>query len=120
MEKKVTLRVPIQTTGEAKGVKESGVVSIIRRELNIICTPQNLPDAITIDITDLAIGDSIHVEEIDLGKDIEIPHDVNFTVLTVLAPTVEKEKEDELDDEEEILEEDVKDDIKEPEADTKE
>ncbi|OQY00729.1 MAG: 50S ribosomal protein L25/general stress protein Ctc [Desulfobacteraceae bacterium 4572_130] len=119
IEEKVTIRVPVQTTGESKGIKEGGVVSIIRRELNVICTPQNLPDTITIDITNLDIGDSVHVKEIDLGENVEIPHDVNFTVLTVLAPTIEKEKEDELDEEEEILEEDVKEDTKEPEADSK-
>ena len=53
------------------------------------------------DITDLDIGDSIHVEDISLSGDVEIPADTNFTVVTVLAPKIEEEPVEE----EEVLEE---------------
>ena len=50
--------------------------------LEVLCLPGDIPHAIELDITDLDIGDAIHVEDIDLGENVEIPTDVNFTVVT--------------------------------------
>ena len=86
LDENVTVTVPVETRGESKGEKEGGMVQLIRRELDVICRPADAPDCIYIDVDDLEIGDSLHVEAIDLGGDIEIPHEVNFTVLTVVPP----------------------------------
>ncbi|WDP85468.1 MAG: 50S ribosomal protein L25 [Desulfobacter sp.] len=99
MDAKVSVSIPVETTGECAGVKEGGMLQIIRRELDILCKPKDTPESIVLDIAELAIGDAIHVEDIDLGASIEIPHEVNFTVLTVVPPTadtsdVEEEDED--------------------------
>ena len=102
MDSTVTVSVPVETIGESVGVKAGGLLQIIRRELDVICKPADTPDSVQIDITDLAVGDSVHVEDIDLGDDIEIPHEVNFTVITIGAPTVEEE---EVEEEEEFMEE---------------
>ncbi len=102
MDTLVTVSVPVETVGESAGVKEGGLLQIIRRELDVICKPANTPDSVQIDITDLDVGDSVHVEDIDLGEDIEIPHDVNFTVITIGAPSVEEE---EVEEEDEFMEE---------------
>lgn len=88
----VTVSIPVETTGESKGEQEGGMVQVIRRELDVICRPADAPDSIVIDITDLDIGDSVHVESIDLGADVEIPHEVNFTVLTVVPPTASEQE----------------------------
>ena len=64
--------------------------------------PGDIPESIEIDITDMDIGDSVHVEEIPLGDNIEISADVNFTVLTIVSPKVEEIEEEE--EEEEVLE----------------
>ena len=101
MDTKVTVSIPVETVGESTGVKEGGLLQIIRRELDVVCKPAATPDSIQIDITDLEVGDSVHIEDIDLGEDIEIPHEVNFTVITIGAPTVEEVSEEE---EEEMLE----------------
>jgi len=101
MDTKVTVSIPIETFGESKGVKEGGVIQIIRRELDIVCKPADTPDNIQIDITDLDIGDSVHVEDLDLGENIEIPHEVDFTIITISAPTAE---EIEVDEDEDLLE----------------
>jgi len=100
MDTKVTVSIPVETIGDCPGVKEGGLLQIIRRELDVVCKPAATPDSIQIDITDLEVGDSVHIEDIDLGEDIEIPHEVNFTVITIGAPTVEEVSEEE----EEILE----------------
>ncbi len=101
MDTKVTVSIPVETIGESKGVKEGGVIQTIRRELDIVCKPADTPDSIKIDITDLDIGDSVHVEELDLGENIEIPHEVDFTIITISAPTAE---EIEVDEDEDLLE----------------
>lgn len=88
----VTVTIPVETSGESKGEQEGGMVQVIRRELDVICRPADAPDSIVIDITDLDIGDSVHVESIDLGADVEIPHEVNFTILTLVPPTASEQE----------------------------
>ncbi len=93
LDAKITVSVLVEAVGESIGVKEGGVLQIIRRELDVICKPTDMPESIAIDITELEVGDVVHVEEIELGSDIELPHDVNFTVLTVVPPTTKEEEE---------------------------
>jgi len=83
MARKVRVHVPVVTTGKAIGVESGGMLQIIRRELDVLCLPNAMPQAITIDISNLDVGQSVHVEDIQVGSDIEIPHDVNFTILTI-------------------------------------
>ena len=99
MDQKIRVKIPVVTKGKSKGVELGGLLQFIRRELEVLCLPGEIPDAIEIDITDLDIGDSIHVQEIPLEGGIEIPADVNFTVLTVLSPKVEEEPEEEVEEE---------------------
>jgi large subunit ribosomal protein L25 len=86
LDEKITITVPVEATGESVGVKGGGLLQVIRRELDIVCRPGDMPETIVIDTTDLDMGDSVHVSEIVLGEDIEIPHEVDFTVLTVVHP----------------------------------
>ena len=100
MDQKIKVMVPVVTTGKSAGVEVGGTLQIIRRELEVFCLPNQIPENITIDITDLEIGDSFHVEELPLDEDVEIPADVNFTILTILSPTAEEEEEVEGEEEE--------------------
>lgn len=95
MDRKIRVRVPVVVTGDAIGVEMGGMLQIVRRELEVLSLPLEVPESIVIDITNLDIGDSVHVDEIPLEGDIEIPADVNFTVLTVLSPKMEAEPEEE-------------------------
>ena len=97
MDTKVSVSIPVEIIGESAGVKEGGLLQIIRRELDVVCKPADTPSSIQIDITDLEVGDSVHIEDIDLGENIEIPHEVNFTVVTIGTPTVEEEEVEEED-----------------------
>jgi large subunit ribosomal protein L25 len=85
MKRQLTVTVPVVITGIAKGVEDGGVLQVIRRELDVNCLPDAIPENITIDVTNLEIGDSIHVNELKLDGAGEIPHDVNFTIVTVVA-----------------------------------
>ncbi|CAB1064694.1 LSU ribosomal protein L25p [Olavius sp. associated proteobacterium Delta 1] len=101
MQRKINVMIPVVTKGICKGVELGGLLQIIRREIEVLCMPGDIPEAIELDITDLDVGDSVHVEEIPLGDNVEISADVNFTVLTIVSPKVEEVEEEE---EEEALE----------------
>ena len=102
MKKKINVMVPVATTGKCVGIEMGGMIQLIRRELEVLCMPGEIPESIEIDITELNIGDSIHVEDVKLEGDIEIPHDVDFTILTILSALM---AEEEVEEEEEELEE---------------
>jgi large subunit ribosomal protein L25 len=95
MGRKIRVRVPVVLKGKSIGVEMGGLLQIIRRELEVLCYPGEIPEAIEIDVTDLNIGNSVHVNDIHLEGDMEIPADVNFTVVTMLAPKKESVATDE-------------------------
>jgi len=110
MDRKIKVMVPVIVRGKAKGIELGGLLQLIRRQLEISCLPHLVPESIDVDITDLDIGDSLHVNEIQTEDDIEILADMNFTVLTVTAPTKEEEEvevEEELEEGEEEAEEET-------------
>lgn len=92
MDRKIRVNVPVVTTGKSIGVENGGMLQVIRRELEVFCLPNEIPDSITIDVTDLDIGDSVHVEDLPTTGGVEIPHDVNFTILTLSSPQRQAEE----------------------------
>jgi len=100
MDRKITVSVPIVTTGKSVGVELGGVLQTVRREIEVLCLPNEIPETIEVDVTDLDVGDSLHVLDIPVEGNIEIPSDVNFTVVTVLSPTKEEEVVEEVEEEE--------------------
>ena len=101
MDTEVTVSIPVEIVGTSRGVENGGVLQIIRRELEVVCKPSDTPESIQIDVTDLEIGDSVHVEEIDLGESVQIPFDVDFTVISIGAPM----EEEVIEEDEDLLEE---------------
>jgi large subunit ribosomal protein L25 len=69
---KITTMVPVEVIGNAKGVKMGGVLEIGDRNIEIECLPRNLPEKITVDVTDLDFGQSIHAKDIKISDDIKI------------------------------------------------
>lgn len=94
MDRKIMVNVPVTTTGKAKGVEVGGILQIIRRELEVQCLPLDVPESIEIDITDLDIGDSIHLGDIPRQSEIEFLGDEDFTVATLVSPKIEEEEEE--------------------------
>ena len=103
MNRQIRVMVPVVTTGQSPGVEEGGMLNIVRRELEVFCLPGDIPESFEIDISELTIGDSIHLEDMPLGDNVEVVADVNYTVVTVLSPKIEEEEVAE--EEEEGLEE---------------
>ena len=98
MDRKIRVMVPVITKGKSIGVEMGGMLQVIRRELEVLCLPMQIPDVIELDITDLDVGDAIHVADIELEGDVEIPYDANFTVVTILSTRKDTEEEEEEDE----------------------
>jgi len=90
--KKLTLEVPIHLVGEPVGVKEGGILQHVLRMLEVECLPTAIPDKIEIDVSNLKIGDSIHVGDIRV-ENVEILSDPKSSIVSVVPPTVFKEAE---------------------------
>lgn len=95
VDQKVNVTIPVVTVGQSKGVEMGGVLQIIRHEIEAICVPAAIPDLIEIDISELDIGDSVHIEDIEVEGDVELVHDVNFTILTIVSARQEEEEVEE-------------------------
>lgn len=77
--------VPVNVVGESIGEKEGGSLQLIRKELEVLCLPTAVPAAIDISVDSLAIGDVVHIADVVVPEGVELPHDVNFTVITVIG-----------------------------------
>jgi large subunit ribosomal protein L25 len=88
----IQAEVPLEPTGIANGVKNmGGLLEQNLRTLAIECLPRDLPDVLRVDVSELNIGDSIHVREIQLPSGVTTRIQPELTVFSVLAPTVEEE-----------------------------
>jgi large subunit ribosomal protein L25 len=88
----ITSEVPIESTGEAYGVKpQGGLLQQQLRTLDIECLPQNLPDLVLVDVTALKIGDSLHVKDLVLPAGVTALADGEITVFLVSEPNVAEE-----------------------------
>ncbi|MBF0120972.1 MAG: 50S ribosomal protein L25/general stress protein Ctc [Desulfobacterales bacterium] len=90
MSNKIKVKIPIVITGESKGVGLGGVIQIIKREIEVMCLPTEIPHSITLDVTELGIGDSIHIKDIPVQKGVEISAPSNFAIVTVVSTKAEK------------------------------
>ncbi len=89
---KVTIFVPVETTGEASGVKNSGgVLEHILFKLKVRSLPKDLPEQISVDVTALEIGKSIHIGDLVPPVGVEILGEKTRTVVAVAAPRAEEE-----------------------------
>lgn len=92
MDEKIEADVPLEPSGVANGVKNfGGLLEQSLRVLAVECLPRDLPDKITVDVSDLNIGDSIHVRDIKLPDGVTAKIQQELTVFSVLAPVVEEE-----------------------------
>ena len=89
MDEMVTVEVPVHLVGKPEGTKVGGILEQVRRVIQVQCLPGDIPKSIDIDVSALNIGDSIHVQEINVEK-AKIISDTNFTIATVVPPVVEE------------------------------
>ncbi|HBO83563.1 MAG: hypothetical protein A2073_06925 [Deltaproteobacteria bacterium GWC2_42_11] len=89
MDHNLVVDVPIHLTGKAEGVALGGILQQESRTLKIECMPNQIPDRIDVDVTNLTIGHSIHVKDIALLQGLKVVGDPNQTIALVAAPTEE-------------------------------
>jgi large subunit ribosomal protein L25 len=88
--------VPVNLVGISKGQKMGGSTQLIRKELEVACLPTEVPQSIDINIEALEIGDTVHIEDVTVPAGVELVHEVNFTVVTVIGHSAEEESEEEV------------------------
>ena len=98
---KINISVPILFINEEEspGLKGGGVINTVRREVDLICKINNIPEKLEADLKDLEVGSVIHMSDIKLPEGVTpVISDRDFTIATIAAPTimaVEDEKPDE-------------------------
>ena len=97
MDKKVAVKVPITIVGQSIGIKEEGgVLNQSMTEIEIECLPQDIPQNIDADISDLAIGDTLRLENITLSDKLQIVGDSDMLIASIVAPAKQEEVEEEV------------------------
>jgi len=90
---KVTILVPVEPIGEAVGVKTGGgVLEHVLFKLKVRALPKDLPEQISVDVSALEIGQSIHLNEITPPANVELLGDKKFVVFSVAAPVTEEQE----------------------------
>ncbi len=88
---KMVINVTIHVTGEAYGVKtEGGILETASHRLRIRCLPKDLPDFIEVNVTELKVGETIHVSELKPIAGVEFMDDKNQTVVLCVEPPAEE------------------------------
>jgi len=97
----ITMDVPVIAINyeKAPGIVKGGQIDLIRHSLEITCRADSIPDQIEVDCSDMEMGDTVHIDDLNLPEGSEVQHDVNFTILNLSAP-----KTAEADDEESVEE----------------
>lgn len=98
-DQKISLTVPVVIQGEAKGVKAGGILEIVTPELEIECFPDAIPEAIVVDVTELEIGDAIHVRELKVPEGVTVAENPDEVVVVVTPPEVMAEEEEKTEEE---------------------
>lgn len=101
-EVKVTVDVPVHLEGEAPGSNEGGVVDQVRFSASVEVLPLEVPDVLTLDVSDMQVGDVKRLEDVPLPAGVELLDDPDGTVVSVYVPTAEV-PEDEVAEEDEAL-----------------
>ena len=85
---KIHTHVPIEFIGTAKGIKQGGILEVDVREVEVECLPKDLPEKIQLDVSNMDIGDSIHVKDIKLGESIRLMGAPDMFIASVHIPKV--------------------------------
>jgi len=90
---KLRLKIPIHVTGEAQGVKvQGGIFEFMLREVEVECLPDDIPDHLSVDVTELTIGKNLRVADLPLGPKVKVLTDGARVVAHVVALKAEEEK----------------------------
>jgi large subunit ribosomal protein L25 len=87
---KIQVRIPLHFVGKAAGVVRGGILQPVVREIEVECLPMDIPEYVNVEVSSLDIGDALHVTDLLVPPGVEPIYESNFTVVTVVPPTVEE------------------------------
>ena len=93
--KSLKTHVPVHLKGSSVGVKEGGLLEQIIDQFEVECLPKDLPEEISIDISGLQMGESIHVQDVALPEGVKALDAADRTVVVITAPKAESTSEGE-------------------------
>lgn len=90
MDKLLRVTVPVHITGEAKGVKvQGGTLDFVHRDVAIECLPADIPEHITVDVTELMINDGVRVRDLPVDGKWKAVSDADMLIVHIVAPRAE-------------------------------
>jgi large subunit ribosomal protein L25 len=104
MDKELTIDIPIHLVNTPIGVTNGGILQQVKREVSVSGLPGKLVDVLEVDVSELDIGDSLHLKAIELSEGVRLNEEDSLTVAVVAAPTVIPEEEEEIAEEEAVEE----------------
>jgi len=90
MDEKVRVEVKIKLKGTAKGVKDGGMLDFVKHTVELECLPSMIPAAIEVDVTDLTVGHSIHVSDLQLPANVRLLDEPKAAIVSVLGKAKEE------------------------------
>jgi large subunit ribosomal protein L25 len=91
--KPITVSVPVHFEGKPRGVEQGGVLEPLLRELEVSCLPMAIPEVISVDVSQLDIGHSLHVGELALPEGVRATAEPERAVVHVITPRLVEEAE---------------------------
>ncbi len=92
----VTVTIPLHFIGTPKGVElDGGILDHPVREVEVECLPNAIPENFEVDVSDIALGDSLHVSDVTLPDSVEMKTELALAVASVVAPRAATEEETE-------------------------
>lgn len=92
----VEVVVHFQNEEQSPGLKVGGVLNVVRHAVELSCPADGIPESLTVDLTGLEMGDSVHISDITLPENVSPTiTDRDFTIATIAAPTVVKDEAEE-------------------------
>lgn len=86
----IQVQVPLHFIGKAAGVVRGGILQPVVREIEVECLPLDIPEYFNVEVSQLDIGDSVHVADLAMPEGVSALYESNFTLVTVVPPTVEE------------------------------
>lgn len=93
LDKEVKVGVPLEFVGTAKGVKLGGHIETYRENVRLASKPLLMPHKITVDISNMNIGDTISVKDLELPENVHAVYDQDYAIVSVMAKGKEEEEE---------------------------
>ena len=97
----IDVTVPAVFVGEeaSPGIKRGGILNVVRYNIEVKCPAGSIPDNLEVDISEMEIGDSIHISEINLPENVKQGLDRDFTIATIVSSRASKEADETTDEE---------------------